>query len=77
TASGLGTLLGSSWRLGHSCKPDGARLLRRLRDQKSKQKSRRECDSPFPTHVGSENRTFPGQQILPSFGTKKEARSTF
>ena len=61
----LGTLLGSSLRLGHSCEPDGSRLLRRLRDQKSKQKSRRECDSPFPTPVGSENRTFPGQQSLP------------
>ena len=35
-----------------------------LRDQKSKQKSRRECDSPFPTSVGSENRTFPEQQSL-------------
>ena len=36
----------SSWRLSHSCKPDGSRLLRRLCDQKSKQKSRRECDFP-------------------------------
>ncbi|HJE88828.1 hypothetical protein, partial [Rikenella microfusus] len=43
------------------------RLLRRLRDQKSKQKSRRECDSPFPTSVGTENRTFPEQQPLPVF----------
>ena len=32
---------------------------------KSKQKSRRECDSPLPTPVGPGNRTFPGQQPLP------------
>ena len=62
---GLDTLLGSSWRLGHSCKPDGSRLLRRLRDQKSKQKSRRECDSLFSTDVEPGNRTFPGLQPLP------------
>ena len=30
-----------------------------------KQRSRRECDSPLPTPVGTENRTFPGQQPLP------------
>ena len=34
---------------------------------KSKQRSCRECDSPFPTHVGPENRTFPGQQSLLDF----------
>ena len=55
----------SSLRLGHSCKPDGSRLLRRLRDQKSKQKSRRECDSLFSTDVEPGNRTFPGLQPLP------------
>ncbi len=36
-----------------------------LRDQKRRQKSRRECDSPFSTPVGTENRTFPGREPLP------------
>ena len=32
---------------------------------KRRQKTRRECDSPLPTDVGSGNRTFPGEQSLP------------
>ncbi len=35
-----------------------------LGDQERKQRSRRECDSPLPTTVETENRTFPGQQPL-------------
>ena len=42
-----------------------AEALSFLRDQERKQRSRRECDSPLPTDVGSGNRTFPGQQPLP------------
>ncbi len=36
-----------------------------LNDPKRRQKSRWECDSPLPTPVGMENRTFPGQQPRP------------
>ncbi|SUE33362.1 Uncharacterised protein [Rikenella microfusus] len=60
----------SSLRLGHSCKPDGSRLLCRLCGQESKQRTRWECDSPFPTPVGLGNRTFPGYQPLSYFGYK-------
>ncbi len=107
----------SSLRLGHSCKPDGSRLLRRLCGQEPsnaaraeaacglylasarnrrrnrmpsclhgrlrcqeeadrqhvgqrKQRTRWECDSPFPTPVGLGNRTFPGYQPLSYFGYK-------
>ncbi len=45
-----------------------------LRDQKRRQKSRRECDSPFQTPVGTENRTFPGWQPLP---TKRTGKGNF
>ena len=40
-----------------------AEALSFLRDQKSKQKSRRECDSPLPTPVGPGNRIFPGRRF--------------
>ena len=45
--------------------PHAGGALAFLCDQESKQRSRRECDSPFPTNVGTENRTFPGLQFLP------------
>ncbi len=46
--------------------PHAGGALAFLCDQESKQRSRRECDSPFPTPVGTENRTFPGRQIYPA-----------
>ena len=45
--------------------PHAGGALAFLCDQESKQRSRRECDSPFPTNVGTENRTCPGLQFLP------------
>ena len=45
--------------------PHAGRALSFLGDQERKQRSRRECDSPFPTSVGTENRTCPGRQPLP------------
>ena len=47
--------------------PHAGGALTFLRDQKSKQKSRRECDSSLQTPVGSGNRTFPGLQPLSVF----------
>ena len=44
--------------------PHAGRALSFLGDQERKQRSRRECDSPFPTSVGTENRTCPGRQPL-------------
>ncbi|SUE35020.1 Uncharacterised protein [Rikenella microfusus] len=39
-------------------------------DQKRRQKTRRECDSPLPTSVGTEKHTCPGYQPLSYFGYK-------
>ena len=50
---------------GFSGTPHAGGAFTFLSDQKSKQRSRRKCDSPFPTPVGTENRTFPGRQSLP------------
>ena len=44
--------------------PHAGGALSFLGDQERKQRSRRECDSPFPTSVGTENRTFPGLQPI-------------
>ena len=46
--------------------PHAGGALTFLHDQKSKQKSRRECDSPLLPPVGTGNRTFPEQQPLPN-----------
>ena len=48
-----------------------------LRDQERKQRSRRECDSPLPTPVGSGNRTFPGRQPLPALRHPVRGREYF
>ena len=45
--------------------PHAGEALSFLGDQERKQRSRRECDSPLSTNVGTENRTFPGRQLLP------------
>ncbi len=47
--------------------PHAGGALSFLCDQESKQRSRRECDSPLQTPVGSGNRTFPGLQPLSVF----------
>ena len=57
--------------------PHAGGALTFLRDQKSKQKSRRECDYPFPTPVGTENRTFPDQQPLPVLRLQGRSREYF
>ncbi len=42
-----------------------------------KQRTRRECDSPLPTPVGTENRTFPGRQPLPVLRYQGKSREYF
>ena len=68
-------LVPRGYRLSRTPHAGGA--LTFLRDQKSKQKSRRECDSPFPTPVGTENRTFPDQQPLPVLRLQGRSREYF
>ncbi len=48
-----------------------------LCDRERKQRSRRECDSPLPTPVGTENRTFPGLQPLSVLRYKVKRRKYF